>query len=192
MNPYFRIGMMMAILMGWISYYPYIILNGYFKSSSFLPFHLCNIMEVLIFIALGMKKEKILDIIIYPLILGPTVALSYPLGTFELGGVFSAYFVYYHVLLLLTGIYYLYHTSFKTSPTRIIKGALFVFTCDCIALIINTLTDGNYMFIGETAGYPPIAYYSTLFLLVWMLLASFHLLIQFISTKTRISIKESI
>lgn len=192
MHPSFRYGMMTAILIGWITYYPYVVLNGYFESSAFLPFHLCNIMELLIFFSLWTRNEKILDIIVYPLILGPIAALSHPLGTFELGGVFATYFVYYHVLLMLTGMYFLYRTNFKTSSKRILNGALFVFTCDGIAFIVNTLTDGNYMFIGDTAGYPPIAYYSFLFLLVWILLAVFHLVIHFISTKTTMTIKESI
>lgn len=191
MNSIFRFSIIAAVIMGWIGYYSYVFINGFYDSSVFLPFHLCNIMEILIVVALWTKNYKILDIIVYPLILGPVVALSHPLGTFELGGIFSFYFVYYHVLLLTTGIAYLFMTKFKTSYVRIFHGALFVFSCDVIAFIVNSLTGGNYMFIGETAGYPPLAYYSSLFVLVWLFLICFHLLIKLIGTKHSAVVKGS-
>lgn len=191
MNSIFRFSIITAVITGWIGYYSYLFINNLYDSSVFLPFHLCNIMEVLIVVALWTKNYKILDIIVYPLILGPVVALSHPLGTFELGGIFSFYFIYYHVLLLTTGITYLVSTHFKTSYVRVVHGALFVFTCDVIAFIVNSLTGGNYMFIGETAGYPPLVYYSILFVLVWFFLISFHLLIKVIANKRTGVVKSS-
>lgn len=181
MNIKIRASIIIAIVLGWVGFYSYIFATGVFDKSVFLPFHLCNIMEIVIVFALWKNNQRILDIVSYPLVLGPVAALAYPIGTFSMGGIFAVYFVYYHLLLLLTGVLYLRSIRFQTKRIHIFQGAIFIFSCDVVAAVVNALTGGNYMFIGETGGYPALYYYPTLFLLVWIFLLGFHGLIKIIA-----------
>lgn len=174
----FRFGMSFATIIGFISYYFVVISTNQFEPSYALPFHLCPLMQLFTLYALMKDKRNWIEAIVYPLIIGPTLALLFPVGTFHLGGFFTYYFVYYHVLLILTGCIVLWWMRFSTTRKHIISGAFFIFVCDLIALPINFLTNGNYMFIGAPIILPPLAYYLTLFVFVWVFLIVFHLLVK--------------
>jgi uncharacterized membrane protein YwaF len=178
--------MVTAICTGWLLYYPYIILNKSFEAALHLPFHLCSLMEIAVLYACLKNNTKLLEIIAYPLVIGPVLALSFPTGTFDLGGWHTAYFLYYHILLLSSGVYIILKKRFSFSRSAIWKAALFIFAGDCVAFLVNMVTGGNYMFIGDPVVYPAEVYYPLLFLLVWVFLGGFHLLVAGVEMISRL------
>ncbi|MFC0189662.1 YwaF family protein [Fictibacillus aquaticus] len=192
MNKFFRIGMITAICSGWLLYYPYIIFNKTFDAALHLPFHLCSLMEIAVLYACLKNNTKVLEIIAYPLVIGPALALSFPTGTFDLGGWHTAYFIYYHALLITSGVYIILKKRFSFSRSAIWKAALFIFAGDCVAVWVNMLTGGNYMFIGDPVVYPAIVYYPLLFVLVWVFLAGFHFLVAGADAVVRLRQKQNL
>jgi hypothetical protein len=176
MNVYFRKVMVVAILLGWISFGYEVFAKGIFDPAVSLPFELCNIMQITICYALWKNKENLIHMISFPLVLGPIIALSHPVGLYDLGGYFSFYFVYYHVTLIVTGIYALYLKKGHTNWKQVRDSGVFMFCCSLLATIVNVITNGNYMFIGQPMfGMTHVSFYVVLFVVSWFGLSLFHL-----------------
>jgi hypothetical protein len=179
MNVYFRKIMMVAILLGWISFGYEVFAEGIFDPAVSLPFELCNIMQMTIFYAFWKNKENLVHMIAFPLVLGPVIALSHPVGLYDLGGYFSFYFVYYHLTLIVTGLYALYLKKGRTNWEQVLSSGAFMFSCSIVATIVNIITKGNYMFIGQPMfGMTHVSFYLVLFVVAWTGLSLFHLLLN--------------
>lgn len=147
MHNVFRLTMMSSIVGSWVLFYPWLFLRGSFTPDIFLPFELCNMMQMVIVLACWKNRPQWLQRIMYPLILGPIVAFSFPFGLFQMGGWFTVYFMFYHITLLVTGCYALYCAKGKVTNTHIHSAIGFMMICGMIAGTANAVTGGNYMFL---------------------------------------------
>jgi hypothetical protein len=122
-----------------------------FVLSLSLPFQLCNMMQ-----------------------LTALVAYSFPEGIYSWGGFFSFYFIYYHATLIISSFYYLYINKCKTSWKQVVYAIVFICVCASIAAVVNTLTNGNYMFIGKPIIITSDLFYYAFFAVMCTTLVLFH------------------
>jgi len=181
LNHYFRKIMIVAIIMGWITYTFAIFAENKFVWSLSLPFQLCNMMQLTALIAYIRNDTRLLGIIVYPLMLGPLIAFSFPEGIYNWGGFFAFYFVYYHVTLVVSSLCYLYIHKCKTSWKQVVYAICFICVCAGIASIVNKVTNGNYMFIGKPIILTSDYFYYAFFAAMCITLIGYHLLIKGIS-----------
>jgi len=149
MHKVFRFTMLSGILGSWALFYPWLFLRGSFTPDVFLPFELCNMMQIVIVVACWKNRPQWLQHIMYPLILGPIVAFSFPFGLFQMGGWFTVYFMFYHTTLLVTGCYVLYHVKGNVTKTQVRSAVGFMMICSVLAGTANIATGGNYMFLNS-------------------------------------------
>lgn len=174
MNKYFRYTMMTGILAGFVFFYWNIFSQDLFTSARFLPLELCNLMSMVMFVAFATNRKEYLSMIMYPLILGPIAAFCAPFGLFQMGGEFRVYFFYYHIMLMVGGLYSLYISGFKTSWKQVVYAVVFMFGCSLLAAYVNTVTGGNYMFLREFVFTNFWKNYALLFAMTWVGLLTFH------------------
>jgi hypothetical integral membrane protein (TIGR02206 family) len=174
---YFLFG---AIFFGWIAFYTKVFLDGQFQIRFHLPFELCNFMQVIILYAVVTKRMKVLDMIMYPAILGPIAALLYPFGIASLGVFYLCYFVFYHCTLIYVGVYRLVQRKAEVKKGDLLNSIIFMSVSAVFAFLANTVTGGNYMFISKAIFTPPGDFNYQMFLILFALicLSSFHFIIM--------------
>jgi uncharacterized membrane protein YwaF len=177
MNKQMRYSLIVAIVMGWILFYSKVVIDGQFRMDFYLPAELCNMMQFMIVFAVMTNKVKILDMLIYPSILGPVAALTHPFGIATFGPFYLCYFLFYHLTLVFVGVYRLIQRKGNMNTSDLTHSIAFMTICALIATIVNLLTGGNYMFIAKAIFQTPINYQVFLVLFTIGCVSAFHLII---------------
>ncbi|MBO9129408.1 YwaF family protein [Bacillus sp. 165] len=160
------------ILLGSESFYQFIMIftPGYFAKSNYdvtfdLPLHLCSILLVLSSLALLFHWDRLLEILILPLVGGPMLALLFPFTPEGSPSIRILYYFEYHVLLITVAFFSVWTIRLKLSKDTLAWSSLFVFGVGLLSLWYNPLTGGNYMFTEKMIIFPswfinyPLLYY---------------------------------
>jgi uncharacterized membrane protein YwaF len=179
MNKQVRFFLFTAIFGGWIIFYTKVLFDGIFEVDFHLPLELCNFMQLLILYAVIKNKAKVLDMLIYPAILGPIAALIYPFGVASFGPFYLVYFIFYHVTLIFIGVYRLAQRKAGVNINDLFRSLMFMSVSAIFASTANAVTGGNYMFLSEEIFPTPINYQVFLILFALLGITSFHFAIVF-------------
>ncbi|MBM7652521.1 TMEM164 family acyltransferase [Neobacillus cucumis] len=176
MNKQLRIFLFTAILLGWVLFYTKVMWDGQFRMDFHLPFELCNFMQMWILYAVVTNRIKLLDMIMYPAILGPIAALSYPFGIASIGTFYLCYFMFYHLTLIFVGLFRLVQRKANVHKNDLFHSIIFMIVSAVFAFIANTFTGGNYMFLSKRIFPTPGDFNYQIFLILFTLacLCSFH------------------
>lgn len=169
-----RIGMIAAVVLGWILFYGKIFMDGRFAYDFFLPFELCNMMQFVIIYAAVTNKPRTLDYIMYLAILGPISAFVYPFGIATFGPFYFVYFLFYHLVLMAVGVYRWVQRKGYVEARDFFGAVGFLVISAGIASIANYFTGGNYMFVAKAIFPTPFHYQIFLSLLAIIILVAFH------------------
>lgn len=176
-------------------YQSWAIYTGYWKASFDLPFHLCSGLQILsVYVLLSGKHTKMMNFLRYILIVGPMFAILFPFVSPNVP-VHYTYFFIYHILLVLTGVWYFVINKLPVSLKDVFYVVSFIHGMALIASVANFLTGGNYMFTVKPFLQLAIfdknilLYYAFAEIVIWVCMGGFYFLIRFFNKKDESQLK---
>ncbi|WP_336770050.1 TIGR02206 family membrane protein [Bacillus bombysepticus] len=154
-NKAIRIGMAIFLLGCESLYQIFTFLSGNYDVTFDLPLHLCSVMVILAGLALLFNWEKVLHVLVLPLVGGPILALLMPFTPDNSPLIRDIYYFGYHICLISVAMFMVWVNRIQLSKTMIIKSGIFTLILGLVSLWYNDLTGGNYVFTVE-----PIAFNS--------------------------------
>lgn len=163
MNPFIRKFVIISIPLSYVAFLIGLYFEGGLTWNYALPLELCNLTEMTMVFAFWKRDKKLLHLASYPGILGGIIALGVRGGSYNINDFFAVYFVFYHAVMLFSGLYSLYLQKFQVKTVHIFKSMAFISCCAILAAVANFITKGNYMYIGKTVILTGPLYYVCLF-----------------------------
>jgi len=178
MNQFIRKFVIISIPLSYLAFLIGLYFDGRLTWDYSLPLELCNMTEMMMVIAFWKNDKKLLHLVSYPGIIGGIVALAVRGGSYDINTFFAIYFVFYHGVMLFSGLYSLYLQKFDIKTNHMFKSMAFISICAVFAAIGNTITGGNYMYIGKTVVLTGPLYYVTLFCGTFTVVITLHYVIK--------------
>ncbi|KAB7708250.1 TIGR02206 family membrane protein [Bacillus aerolatus] len=131
------------------AYHGWMVHIGTWKVSHSLPLELCNIASLLTFFLLITGKKAAYEILLFIGLLGASQALLTPYLYFDFPHFRFFHFFFTHMIIFWTPLYFTWVKGYRPTFFSVLKTMIFLNVLLPIALIINNLTNGNYLYLSH-------------------------------------------
>ncbi|MCU9612954.1 TIGR02206 family membrane protein [Caldibacillus lycopersici] len=121
--------------------------NGIWLLSQSLPLELCSITLFLALLLIFTQKKIFYELVFFTALLGATQALITPVLAFDFPHTRFFHFFLSHMLLIWVALYYTWNKGYRPTIWSIVKVFLFLNLLLPFIMYINTVVNGNYMFL---------------------------------------------
>ncbi|MFP7296194.1 TIGR02206 family membrane protein [Neobacillus niacini] len=139
-----------------VSYHIWLYTNEMWDVSHSIPLDLCSISLILSALLLLTRKKLIYEILLFTALLGATQAIFTPLLTFNFPHFRFFHFFYTHLMIIWVVFYYTWVKGYQPTILSVVKMFVFLNLLLPIIMFINTLVDGNYMFLSHKPSTPSL------------------------------------
>ena len=131
------------------SYHGWMLRTGTWSVSHALPLELCSL-SVFLTVALLLTRQKVLyDILLFIGVLGASQALITPYLYFDFPHFRFFHFFGTHSIIFWTPLYFTWIRGYRPTLSSVIRTMLFLNLLVPPVLLINKLTNGNYLYLAH-------------------------------------------
>lgn len=125
------------------------IYNGIWFTYQSLPLELCSIGLILCIILLLTGNKIIYELLLFIALLGASQAILTPVLDLGFPHFRFLHFFYNHIVMIWTVLYFTWVKNYRPTLSSVGKVFVFLNVLLPIVLLINYITDGNYMFLSR-------------------------------------------
>lgn len=144
-----EIGIALSLLFFELIFHIWLVASGYWDANDSIPIELCSISLMLTIILLLTRRKLIYELLLFTALLGATQALITPVLYYDFPHFRFIYFFYTHIMMIWVALYFTWVKGFRPTIWSVVKVFIFLNVLLPIVMLVNTLVDGNYMFLSH-------------------------------------------
>ena len=140
-------------------YHFWMFVNGSWDVSHSLPLELCNISLILTILLLLTKKKFFYEIVLFTSLLGASQAIFSPSLHYGFPHFRFFHFFFTHSIVIWVSLYFTWVKDYKPTIWSVMKVFVFLNFLLPFIMLINKISDGNYMFLSHKPEMPSLLDY---------------------------------